>query len=190
MYSKFQKRVGIVEHIHHTMHHARHLRTIGTLLALISAVILGLTGQTNLAKAAPAAQADTTSPVANPTYSPDPGPDGWSNVDITITWNWTDEGSGVDPTCPTQTVVTNGNPFGTLCLDLAGNVGQSGNSGALVDKKAPNTQITIYPESTITTSTAIFSFKEAAPSDPPLLPVGDIETGFLELNASPFAGHV
>lgn len=170
------------------VHYTMRMRKVT--IALVTAIAISLFWQSSTTQAAPVAQEDTTPPVANPTYSPDPGPDGWSNVDVTITFNWSDEGSGIDPNaCPAQEVSTGGGSWGILCLDLAGNAGVSGNAGARVDKQAPNTQITQYPETTIDTDTATFIFKVAAPSDPPLLPVGEPETFFIESNASPFAGH-
>ena len=41
---------------------------------------------------------DAVAPVAAPTQAPAANASGWNNTAVTVTWNWTDDGAGVDPT--------------------------------------------------------------------------------------------
>lgn len=71
---------------------------------------------------------DFTAPVANPTTSGPLGQNGWHIGDVTVTWHWSDESSGIDATqCPATggasqdgaTTITGS------CHDKAGNVGSA-----------------------------------------------------------------
>jgi parallel beta-helix repeat protein len=67
---------------------------------------------------------DSTPPVANPTQTPPAGPSGWTIGNVTVDWNWTDTGSGIDPGHCDQssTVVDTGTTtVSATCTDLAGN---------------------------------------------------------------------
>ncbi|MFK7803369.1 MAG: hypothetical protein AB8G95_17170, partial [Anaerolineae bacterium] len=105
---------------------------------------------------------DTTAPTANPTLDPAANTAGWHNIDVTITWNWTDEpdGSGIDPdNCTLTSIVTNEGSSGAAasCADLAGNSGSTG-IGVNIDKTAGETTITTNPPATSTTGDASFTF--------------------------------
>jgi uncharacterized protein YjbI with pentapeptide repeats len=71
---------------------------------------------------------DTTPPVAAPAVTAGTlGSSGWYVSAVTVTWNWTDDGTINTSDC-TQTSTTSGNGSQTLaatCTDLAGNVGQA-----------------------------------------------------------------
>ena len=82
---------------------------------------------------------DTTPPVAAPTQTPAANSNGWNNTDVTVSWNWTDAGSGIDPNNCTQSSTSTGE--GTIaltstCHDLAGNVASASYS-IKVDKTPP-----------------------------------------------------
>jgi uncharacterized repeat protein (TIGR01451 family) len=90
---------------------------------------------------------DTTAPQAAPVLTPAPNANGWNNTDVTINWNWTDSGSGIDQSspgsCPQTTPVkasTTGEvtvrTFGT-CLDQAGNQGTSDMVSVNIDVLPP-----------------------------------------------------
>jgi hypothetical protein len=75
---------------------------------------------------------DLTAPTAAPTQEPDANDAGWNKTDVTITWNWTDGGAGIDldpEQCPSTTLVdVEGEYVGddaitADCFDLAGNKG-------------------------------------------------------------------
>jgi hypothetical protein len=62
--------------------------------------------------------------VANPTQTPPAGSSGWTIGDVTVYWNWTDTGAGIDPSHCDQssTVTTTGtSTVSAQCTDLAGN---------------------------------------------------------------------
>jgi uncharacterized protein YjbI with pentapeptide repeats len=70
---------------------------------------------------------DTTPPAAHPAItSGSPGAHGWYTSPVTVTWNWTDDGT-VDPSaCDTHSTTTGSGSHITLtatCRDLAGNTG-------------------------------------------------------------------
>ena len=87
----------------------------------------------------PTAPADSTPPSDAPVVSPAPNGAGWNNSDVTVSWNWTDGGSGIDPAnCP-QTSTSAGEGAITLtstCQDVAGN-SASDSVTVNVDKTAP-----------------------------------------------------
>lgn len=62
---------------------------------------------------------DKSGPTANPVYL-----SGWSNSDVTVEWNWTDNGSGIDPAnCPASSTSAGIGTFdvSATCSDLVGN---------------------------------------------------------------------
>jgi Ca2+-binding RTX toxin-like protein len=67
---------------------------------------------------------DGAGPQANPTPSPAANAAGWHREAVTVTWNWDDEGAGIDPAhCPDRSI-TDREGRQTLtatCRDLAGN---------------------------------------------------------------------
>jgi hypothetical protein len=72
----------------------------------------------------PPAPTDSTAPTDNPVVTPDPNGAGWNNSNVTVNWNWTDSGSGIDPNNCTQSSTSAGEGAITLtstCKDLAGN---------------------------------------------------------------------
>ena len=82
---------------------------------------------------------DKTAPTDAPSY-----PSGWTNSDATVTWNWTDGGSGIDPASCTQSSTSSGEGSITLsssCTDLAGNT-SSDSVTVHVDKTAPTVSYT------------------------------------------------
>lgn len=69
---------------------------------------------------------DTTPPSDQPVISGTQGQNGWYTSDVTVAWNWTDSGSGVNTADCTQSSTSSGEGSVTLsasCADLAGNVG-------------------------------------------------------------------
>ncbi|MEJ5222621.1 MAG: esterase-like activity of phytase family protein, partial [Tepidiforma sp.] len=88
--------------------------------------------------------AETTPPVAAPVAAPAPNGAGWNTADVTITWNWSDEGSGIDPANCTAASTATGEGVITLsadCADLAGNVGSSSFT-VRIDRTPPQVAVT------------------------------------------------
>ena len=73
----------------------------------------------------PGVPGDTSAPSAASTLSPAANGSGWNNTDVTVNWNWTDNGgSGIDEAnCTQRTDVSGGGVFSLVatCRDLAGN---------------------------------------------------------------------
>jgi hypothetical protein len=87
----------------------------------------------------PPAPTDTAAPTDAPVVSPAANGAGWADSDVTVNWNWTDAGSGVDPANCTQSSTSAGEGAVTLtstCADLAGNRA-SDSVTVNVDKTAP-----------------------------------------------------
>jgi hypothetical protein len=83
--------------------------------------------------------ADSDPPVAAPTESPAANGSGWNNSDVTVSWNWSDSGSGVDwSNCtPSSTSTSEGAiALSATCQDNAGNQGFASVT-VNVDKTAP-----------------------------------------------------
>jgi hypothetical protein len=84
-----------------------------------------------------------TVPTANPTRSPLPNANGWNNTDVTVSWNWTDAGSGIDPANCTTTSTTsgeigaNGQTLAADCTNLAGATGHAELTIFNVDQTEP-----------------------------------------------------
>src|SRR5437899_7953556 len=94
---------------------------------------------------------DTTPPTASPSVSPARNSFGWNNTDVTVNWNWTDNGAGLDSANCTTSSASSGEGVQTLtatCKDLAGNVG-SASYVVQVDKTSPtNTAQAVYLDTT------------------------------------------
>ncbi|MGC4109895.1 MAG: hypothetical protein QM747_05625 [Nocardioides sp.] len=90
---------------------------------------------------------DTAPPVADPTVTPQPNANGWiSGTSATVTWNWTDAGSGVNPASCTTTSTDTTQGVTTeqaSCTDQNGNTGQ-----ASVDIRLDNTGPVADPQVT------------------------------------------
>jgi hypothetical protein len=86
---------------------------------------------------------DSTGPTASPTRTPEPNASGWSNTDVTVDWNWTDAGTGIDPAACTTSSTTSGE-FGAdgqtltaTCANLAGTIGSAELTITNVDQTPP-----------------------------------------------------
>jgi hypothetical protein len=86
---------------------------------------------------------DSTGPTASPTRTPEPNANGWSNTDVTVDWNWTDAGTGIDPAaCTTSSTTTgefgaDGQTLTANCANLAGTIGSAELTITNVDKTLP-----------------------------------------------------
>ncbi len=111
---------------------------------------------------------DTTAPTASPTQFPPANASGWNNTDVTISWNWADNGSGIDPNSCPATSISSGEGAGIRltanCSDLVGNTG-SASDIVKVDKTPPSLTITAktadgssYTAGTWTNQDVIVSF--------------------------------
>lgn len=83
---------------------------------------------------------DTTPPAASPSATPAANANGWNRSDVTVAWNWSDAGSGVDPSRCTTSSTSSGEGSGltltATCADRAGNVGTA-TYHVNVDETAP-----------------------------------------------------
>jgi hypothetical protein len=87
---------------------------------------------------------DTSAPVASPNQAPAANSAGWNNADVTVSWNWSDGGSGIDPAHCTASSTSSGEGTLTLsatCADLAGNVSNTSYT-VKVDTTAPTVSVT------------------------------------------------
>jgi hypothetical protein len=87
----------------------------------------------------PPVPTDSTAPADNPVVTPAANANGWNNSDATVNWNWTDNGSGIDPSNCTQSTTSTGEGSITLsstCQDNAGN-SASDSVSVNVDTTAP-----------------------------------------------------
>ena len=90
------------------------------------------------------APSDGTPPSAVPTKTPPANSAGWNQTDVTVSWNWSDSGSGVDPAHCTLSSTSAGEGSQTVsasCTDLAGNT-RSASYGVNVDKTTPTVTAT------------------------------------------------
>jgi hypothetical protein len=90
---------------------------------------------------------DKTAPAAAPVATPAPNLVGWNNSDVTVAWNWTDGGSGIDAANCTQSSTSAGEGAITLtstCSDIAGN-SASRSVTVQVDKTAPTASPSAVP---------------------------------------------
>jgi sugar lactone lactonase YvrE len=87
---------------------------------------------------------DKTPPASAPAQSPAANAAGWNNSDVTVTWNWSDTGSGLGATvCPSSTLSSGEGSAVAVsggCLDVAGNSGSSAIS-LKVDKTPPSVSL-------------------------------------------------
>ncbi len=82
---------------------------------------------------------DKKAPLAAPAQSPAANGAGLNKADVTVTWNWSDGGSGVDPAACTTSSTSTGEGTITLtatCTDKTGNTG-SASYTVKVDKTTP-----------------------------------------------------
>jgi len=83
--------------------------------------------------------ADVAPPVAAPVASSATNAAGWNNGDVTVAWNWSDSGSGLNTSiCPTNSTSDGEGTIllTTNCKDLAGNTGDAAYT-VKVDKTNP-----------------------------------------------------
>ncbi len=69
-----------------------------------SSRVLGGYGLVTITYTAP----DTTAPTASPTQAPPANSAGWNTSDVTVSWNWSDDRSGIDPASCTQSSTSSG----------------------------------------------------------------------------------
>jgi CSLREA domain-containing protein len=95
-----------------------------------------------------APEPDTTAPTASPTQSPAANANGWNNTDVTVSWNWADGGSGIDPAACTISTTSSGEGdaivLSATCNDLAGNTGSASDT-VKVDKRPPTVTCSAAP---------------------------------------------
>jgi subtilisin-like proprotein convertase family protein len=86
---------------------------------------------------------DEHGPVARPTVTPPANAAGWHRGDVTVAWNWSDEGAGVDHARCTDRSITNraGTPTLTAtCQDQGGNPSRASRT-VRIDSTAPTVRI-------------------------------------------------
>jgi uncharacterized protein YjbI with pentapeptide repeats len=87
---------------------------------------------------------DTTPPTDAPVVTSTAGTGGWYTSDVSVTWNWSDAGSGIDPAYCTQVSGSSGEGSGVVvassCQDLAGN-SASDAIAFQIDKRAPTVTV-------------------------------------------------
>ena len=102
----------------------------------------------NVSNASYTVKVDKSAPVANPTLSPAPNGAGWNNTNVTVNWNWTDSGSGVDAAnCATTSNSSQSNGAQTLtafCFDQMGNLAQASYT-VKVDRAWPQISANVNP---------------------------------------------
>ncbi len=102
----------------------------------------------NVGTASYTVKVDKTTPVAHPTLSPAANAVRWNNTPVTVNWNWTDSGSGVDAAnCETTSNSSQGNGEQTLtafCSDQVGNF-TSASYTVKVDRAAPQIVANVNP---------------------------------------------
>ncbi|HKP18843.1 MAG TPA: hypothetical protein VJT84_10200, partial [Gaiellaceae bacterium] len=83
---------------------------------------------------------DKTKPSVSASPSPAPNANGWNNTDVTVTYDCTDGGSGVDSAPAADTLSAEGaNQSATgTCTDKAGNSASATASGINIDKTKPS----------------------------------------------------
>jgi hypothetical protein len=87
---------------------------------------------------------DALPPVASPLAAPAPGPGGWNAEDVSVSWNWADEGgAGVDAAGCQAVTTSAGDGVQTLtgsCADTVGNVGDASHE-VKVDATPPEIEV-------------------------------------------------
>lgn len=104
---------------------------------ILSATCTDLAGNTGTASYQ--VRVDPTAPTANPSQSPATNASGWNNTDVTVSWNWSDSGSSIDPASCTISSASSGEGeqiLSATCNDSAGNQG-SASYAVKVDTTAP-----------------------------------------------------
>jgi alpha-tubulin suppressor-like RCC1 family protein len=106
-----------------------------------------------------AQQGDVTAPIASPVLTPAANSNGWYRQNVTVTWNWSDAGSGIDSNqCATQTI-SSGEGLLTLtasCRDVAGNT-RNASVQVRVDRTAPGLAPSVSPAKILLSGTATAS---------------------------------
>ena len=87
---------------------------------------------------------DDRAPQARPTVSPVPNAAGWHHGDVTVTWNWSDRGSGIDPAHCRNGTAFRGEGRRTLTATCRDRVGHQSSAARTVrvDSTSPTVTIT------------------------------------------------
>jgi hypothetical protein len=105
----------------------------------LSATCSDLAG--NIASEFYSVRVDKTPPASVPAQAPPANAAGWNNTDVTVTWHWSDAGSGLSSSACTSSSVSSGEgsavALSASCTDVAGNSGSSAMS-LKVDKTPPS----------------------------------------------------
>ena len=99
-------------------------------------------GNTASADSSPAVKIDMTAPTIGGAATASPNGNGWYNGDVTIAWTCSDALSGIDGSCPANTVITSegaGLSATASVNDLAGNTGTGSVNGINIDRTPPVT---------------------------------------------------
>ena len=98
---------------------------------------------------------DVAPPAASPTQSPAANDAGWNNTDVTVTWNWADNGgaSAIDVSNCVSSSTSSGEgsalALAATCRDRAGNVASDAFYEAAVDKTRPTLSPAVSPGSVL-----------------------------------------
>jgi hypothetical protein len=87
---------------------------------------------------------DGDGPRASPTPSPDANAAGWNRGPVVVSWNWNDQGAGIDPAhCRNRSTVDREgrHAIAATCRDLAGNE-TTASSSFKIDSTSPTVTIT------------------------------------------------
>ena len=102
-------------------------------------------------------QVDNAAPQASPILSQPANANGWHRANVTVTWNWSDAGTGVDTAnCVSQTT-SSGEGAMTLsanCQDVAGNVGTA-SVQVKIDRTAPTLAPSVTPAKVLLNGAAL-----------------------------------
>ncbi len=105
-------------------------------------------GPGDIVVASPGSGAPVSAPVLDPALPN--GANGWYTSDVSVAWNWTDSGSGVDPANCTQTSASSGEgaaiTLSSTCKDLVGNTASDSRT-VKIDETAP--VLTLSPNVTV-----------------------------------------
>jgi hypothetical protein len=102
-------------------------------------VVLDLAGN-SASVSSPVKKIDRTAPIASAVASPVPGPTGWNNTDVTVTFSGADTVSGLESCTAPVVLSSNGanQSASGVCTDRAGNVSQpAGVTGININKTPP-----------------------------------------------------
>lgn len=128
-------------------------------LMLLIGLSIILTGTIQATRQANAQFDDWTPLTANPTKFPSANVAGWTNNDVTVKWNWSDNTLGRSIDSNNCTIGSTSSGEGTIhltatCSDLTGNVGNA-NYTVKVDKIAPMANSTLSSPATTVGITAM-----------------------------------